>query len=167
MVTAFEIVPMKQLREVETAKSLMTEAMRWSVMKWLREKRRVRQAADQANAVLDQLSKIVQQGWPEELRREYESLRRDGASPETIKRRIPRKQAPSSDIDWRALAQGIKVLDDEAYQARMDAEITFDSAEKKLSTHLAREGCAKAIRSWELKQNVIQRAERLSSVRKE
>jgi hypothetical protein len=50
---------MEKLKEVETARALMTEAVSWSVMKWLREKKRVRKAADQANAVLDQLSQTI------------------------------------------------------------------------------------------------------------
>ena len=41
---------MKTLPEVETAKQLMNEAIRWSVITWLREKKRVRKTADQANA---------------------------------------------------------------------------------------------------------------------
>ena len=41
---------MDKLPEVETAKALMNEAVTWSVMKWLREKNRVRQTADRANA---------------------------------------------------------------------------------------------------------------------
>jgi hypothetical protein len=51
--------------------------------------------------------------------------------------------------------------DAEAYQARMDAETTFDLAEKQLSTSLAREGCRKAIHSWELHEKAIRKAETL------
>ena len=46
---------MHKLPEVEEAKALMNEATEWSVMKWLREKKRVRKVADQANAALDKL----------------------------------------------------------------------------------------------------------------
>ena len=56
---------MEKLPEVETAKALMTEAMVWSVMKWLREKKRVRKTADLANAALDQLSAVTRQRWPD------------------------------------------------------------------------------------------------------
>jgi hypothetical protein len=45
----------------------------------------------------------------------------------------------------------------------MDAEQTFDTAEKQLSTALAREGCRKAIRSWELRERAIRKAEALIS----
>ncbi len=62
---------MEKLPEVETAKALMTEAVSWSVMRWLREKKRVRKAADQANAALDQLSAAIQQSWPDRVRTAY------------------------------------------------------------------------------------------------
>jgi hypothetical protein len=41
----------------------------------------------------------------------------------------------------------------------MDAEDTFDEAEKKLSTRLAREGCRKAIDSWDLHEQAIRKSE--------
>jgi len=43
----------------------------------------------------------------------------------------------------------------------MDAEATFDEAEKQLSTRLAREGCRKAIESWDLHEKAIRKAEAL------
>jgi hypothetical protein len=60
----------------------------------------------------------------------------------------------------RAIAQS-REKDDEAYRARMDAEKTFDDAEKQLSTSLAREGCRKAIFSWDLHEKAIRKAETL------
>ena len=45
------------------------------------------------------------------------------------------------------------------YQARLEAEKTFDAAEKQLSTALAREGCRKAIEGWELHERAIRKAE--------
>lgn len=59
------------------------------------------------------------------------------------------------------IAKKVKEADAEAYRARMDAEETFDEAEKKLSTALAREGCRKAIHSWELHEKAIRKAEAL------
>jgi hypothetical protein len=53
----------------------------------------------------------------------------------------------------------MKEADDLAYRARMDAEKTFDDAEKQLSTSLAREGCRKAIESWDLHEKAIRKAE--------
>src|ERR1035437_5008862 len=64
----------EKLPEVETAKALMTEAVTWSVMRWLREKKRVRKTADQANAALDQLSEAIRQRWPDQVRTAYEAL---------------------------------------------------------------------------------------------
>jgi len=71
----------QKLPEVATAKALMTEAMTWSVMKWLREKKNVRRAADQANAALDQLGEKTKERWPEALKLVYASL--NGADSKT------------------------------------------------------------------------------------
>ena len=124
---------MDKLPEVETAKALMTEAVAWSVMKWLREKKRVRKTADQANAALDQLHQAVKDRWPDGVRAVY--------------------------------AKKVKEADDEAFRAHMDAEATFDEAEKLLSTSLAREGCRKAILSWDLHEKAIRKAEALIASR--
>ena len=120
---------MEKLPEVETAKALMTEAVAWSVMKWLREKKRVRKTADQANAALDRLNAAVKDRWP------------DGVKAVNAKK--------------------VKEADDEALRAHLDAEATFDEAEKLLSTRLAREGCRKAIQSWDLHEKAIRKAEAL------
>ena len=142
---------MRKLPEVEEAKALMTEALEWSVMKWLKEKKRVRKTADRANDALDQLSKETKLLWPNELRSAYAALAQntsrgdppDGAIPNAVKQ--------------------MKRADDEALRARMDAESTFDEAERQLSTSMAREGCRKAIYSWELHEKAIRMAERLIS----
>ena len=138
---------MRKLPEVEEAKALMSEAVEWSVMKWLREKKRVRKTADRANDALDQLSKETKLLWPEELRAAYGaqvSSRDNKADPDTL----------------NAVKQ-VKRADEEAFRARMDAETTFDEAESQLSTSMAREGCRKAIYSWELHEKAIRIAERL------
>jgi hypothetical protein len=57
------------------------------------------------------------------------------------------------------LIKNVKEMDDKAYCARMDAEKTFDEAERQLSTSLAREGCKKAIRSWNLYERALREAE--------
>ncbi len=149
---------MNNLPEVEIAKALMTEAMAWSVMKWLREKKRVRKTADLANAALDHLSETVKARWPECLKAAYEAL--GGPAARGSAAASPRKQPTLSiDSDGQLLARKIKEADDEAYRARMDAEKTFDEAERQLSTSLAREGCRKAIRGWELHEKAIRKAE--------
>ena len=136
------------LPEVVTAKALMTEAMRWPVMKWLREKKRVRKTADQANAALDQLNLSIKERWPNDLRGAYDALAAETGSGISGKK----SQNGSAKI---ALARKIKDAGDQACRARMEAEQTFDEAERKLSTALAREGCLKAIRSWELQEQAI------------
>jgi hypothetical protein len=139
----------RKLPEVEEAKALMTEAMEWSVMKWLREKKRVRKAADRANDALDQLSKETELLWSSELRAAYGALAQNTN---------PGKQ-PDAEIP-NAVKQ-VKRADDESFRAHMDAESTFDEAERQLSTSMAREGCRKAIYSWELHEKAIRIAERL------
>ena len=147
--------PMNKLPEVEQAKMLMTEAMVWSVMKWLREKKTVRKTADQADAALDQLDEKTKARWNDALKSAYASL---GGSP-SAKRTATQPQKKPASSEVLALAKKIKHADDEAYRARMDAEKTFDDAEKQLSTSLAREGCRKAIHGWELHEKAIALAE--------
>jgi hypothetical protein len=66
---------------------------------------------------------------------------------------------PTTDPEIRLLVEKIKAADDAARRARMDAEETFDVAERQLSTSLAREGCKKAIHCWELHEKAIRKAE--------
>ncbi len=150
---------MKTLPEVETAKALMTEAMTWSVMKWLREKKRVRKTADLANAALDQASQAVRGRWPDQLRTAYEALVKQRARG-VLASRQPLLRI-KTDRDETFVVNKSCEADDEAYCARMDAEKAFDDAERKLSTSLAREGCRKAIHSWELHEQAIRKAETL------
>jgi hypothetical protein len=148
---------MDKLPEVETARALMTEAMNWSVMKWLREKKSVRKTADLANAALDQSSQAVRERWPVHIRAAYEAL---GSQPTgAVAARGRQKAPPATDPEATLIAGKIKEADDGAYRARMDAEQAFDDAERQLSTSLAREGCRKAIHSWDLHEQAIRKAE--------
>jgi hypothetical protein len=151
---------MEKIPKVEAAKTLMTEAVSWSVMKWLREKKRVRKTADQANAALDQLNQAVKESWPDSVRVAYASLVTLGSGNATVPSQ-PTPPPPVIDPPSRLSAKKVKEADDAAYRARMDAEETFDEAERQLSTSLAREGCRKAIQSWELHEKAIRRAESL------
>jgi len=126
---------MDKIAEVENAKVLMNEAMTWSVMKWLREKKRVRKTADQANAALDRSSQAVREQWPEPVRAVYEGLAAQAAT-------VRRQPKAWSTTDPNAMLIA-----------------TFDLAEKQLSTSLAREGCRKAIYSWDLHEKAIRKAE--------
>ena len=147
---------MRKLAEVEDAKALMTEAMGWSVVKWLSEKKRVRKAADLANAGLDRLDQEIKTRWSEELKAAYSELggNRGGGA-----QRQHKQTSQGIDPQVMLLAKKLKESDDEAYRVRMDAEDTFDEAEKKLSTRLAREGCRKAIDSWDLHEQAIRKSE--------
>lgn len=151
---------MRKLAEVEQAKALMTEAIAWSVMKWLREKKRVRQVADRANAALDELDQAVKARWSSNVRAAYDELSHQAGKATKERRPQPGTQnSTHTDGDVRQFARQVKQADDEAYRARMDAERTFDEAERLLSTSLAREGCHKAILSWDLHEKAIRRAE--------
>ena len=136
---------MPRLPQVEQARAVMTEAQEWSVVKWLREKRRVRKMADQANAALDELNRQTKARWPAEAQRAYAAAR----------------SGTNGDVSEAVLALIQRVLqaDEQAARARADAEATFDEAERQLSARLAREGCGKAIRSWDLHEKAIRQCE--------
>lgn len=142
---------MQSIREVEAAKLLMNEAIRWSVMMWLREKKRVRSAADQADAALDRMRQSIGEQWNDEVKAAYSGLAKVNGS--------SHKSSPKPNGDAIRMAKQIKQADDESRRARLDAEDTFDKAEKQLSTSLAREGCRKAIQSWDLHEKAIRLAE--------
>jgi hypothetical protein len=151
---------MEKLTEVESAKAAMTEAVAWSVMRWLREKKTVRKIADQANAALDRLNRQVKDRWPDDVRAVYESLGTKSADKMQASRPEELTSVKIGSQTFLSVKK-VKTADDEAYRARMDAEETFDLAEKQLSTALAREGCRKAIHSWELHEKAIRIAEAL------
>ena len=146
---------MRKLTEVEDAGALMTEAMNWSVVRWLKEKKRVRKAADLANAALDRLDQEIKARWSDELKAAYSEL---GGNTRGSQRQH-KQTSQGVDPQVMLLAKKLKESDDEAYRVRMDAEDTFDEAEKKLSTRLAREGSQKAIDSWDLHEQAIRQSE--------
>lgn len=146
---------MRKLAEVQEAKELMSQAIDWSVFRWLFEKPRVRKTADRANDALDRLERTVKARWSDELKAALREL-----SGRDTRRHQKTQQPPqTTDPEIRLLLEKIKAADDAARRARMDAEETFDEAERQLSTSLAREGCKKAIHSWELHEKAIRKAE--------
>jgi len=149
---------MRMLPEVQQAKELMNEAMDWSTFKWLFEKPRVRATADQANDALDRLSRAVKARWSEETKHVYKNLSKSGAG---SVRKQPKEQQSREGFDSQLHLLVRKVLeaDEAAQRARREAEEAFDEAEKQMSIPLAREGCRKAIRSWELHEKAIRKAE--------
>lgn len=138
----------KKLPEVDEARALMTEAMAWSVMRWLRDKKNVRKTADKANNALWAQQKEVRALWPSEHQAAYKELGDKSAH-----------NSNNADPEIMSFAKRVKELDDEAYRAHMDAEETFARAEKILSTSMARDGCRKAINSWDLYEKAITKAE--------
>ena len=149
---------MQKLPEVELARSLMLEAMNWSVVKWLREKKRVRQTADEANAALDHLNQVIKEGWSEETRFAYEQLVGEVGKPAAGNTHQGEQGPGAIDPEVKAFATLVRKADEAAFRARVDAEKTFDEAERKLSTSLARDGCRKAIYSWDLHEKAIGKA---------
>jgi len=145
----------RKLPDVENAKALMTDAMSWSVMKWLRQKKEVRRAADRANAALDQMEEKTKARWSDALKAAYASV----ADLPAAGKSVARAPSTAASGDVLTLAKKLKHADDEASRARMEAERTFDEAEKQLSTSMAREGCRQAVHSWELHEKAIALAE--------
>jgi hypothetical protein len=131
--------------------------MDWSVFTWLLRKSEVRATADRANAALDRLKRAAKSHWCSELRLAYKEKEPKGG-PYGSAASTLNVIAPESRILIRRLQDG----EDAARMARKDAEETFDEAEKRLSTDLAREGCLKAMRQWELDLNVIRHVEAIS-----
>jgi hypothetical protein len=141
----------KKLAEVEEARALMVDAMSWSVMKWLRDKKKVRKTADKANNALWAMQKEVRATWPAEHQAAYEDL----AGAKSARGRS------NGAIDPEALSfvKRVKDADDEAWRAHIDAEETFAKAEKILSTSMARDGCRVTLKSWDLFEKAIEKAE--------
>jgi hypothetical protein len=149
---------MRRLPEVQQAKDLMNEAIDWSLFKWLFEKPRVRETADRANEALDRLERTVKARWSDQLKAEYKKL--SGKSATAARGQHKGQQPPpATDPQIGLLVEKIMEADIAAERARIEAEETFDEAERQLSTSLAREGCRKAILSWELHEKAIRRAE--------
>jgi len=152
---------MRKLSEVEEATALMTEAVDWSVFTWLFQKRRVRETADRANAALDNLNRSVKARWSADVKSAYKEL-----TGKAGRRQSGEPNPTSIDPQTRVLVQQVREADDAAHLARMTAEATFDEAERQLNTDLAREGCQQAIRSWELHEKAIRRAEAVPASKK-
>lgn len=136
----------------------MSDAIDWSVFKWMFEKPRVREAADLASDALDRLEQTIKANWCDELRIAYSEVSAQSAKPP---RRTPKGRQALQPVDpqIRLLAEEIREADDAARWARMDTEEIFDEAERYLNITLAREGCQKAIHSWELHEKAIRKAE--------
>lgn len=149
---------MRKLPEVQEAKALMNQAMEWSSFTWLFEKSRVRETADRANAALDRMNRSIKAEWSDEIKATHKRL--SAKTPAAI-RRLEKEPTHKecTDPDTVLLLEKVIEADHSAHHARMDAENTFARAQKLMSTDLAREGCKKAIHSWELHEKAIRKAE--------
>jgi hypothetical protein len=141
---------MRKLDTVEEAKALLAEARDWGTWRWLTEKRRVRAAADAAWADLEEVERIIKGAWGDDLRKAYRELQAPS--------RQTAAEADGVDPQMKAFAARLKQSDDEAFQARMTAEETFDEAERRMSVSLARQGCEQAIGAYELRERFIRKA---------
>ncbi len=138
---------MKKLPAVEEAKALMRDAAAdWSMWQWLTGKHRLRTAADAAWEALEGQERKVKSTWSEELRQAYRS-----------------KNGQEIDPRSHAALQRMREADHAWRQARATAEATFDEAERRMSTSLARQGAAQAVEAWELTERAIRRAEALAA----
>ena len=151
---------MRKLPEVVEAKELMAAAVEWSVFSWMFQKSKVRETADLANAALDRANRNLKARWSSEIKAAYkqspdkpESAARHGAK--------GKQAAVATETELRLLIEKVKAADHAAHRTRQDAEETFDIAERELNLDLAREGCKKAIHSWELHEKAIRLAEAL------
>jgi len=148
---------MKKIPEVEEAKEIMTAAQEWGVFRWLTEKRKVRLAADNCNDALARAEKRVIESWPDEMRAAYDEL---GAVANGKRRR-----GKKIDADILETVRKIKDALDDAERVRLDAEDIFDRADRALSTSMAKEGTARAIEAWEMREKAIRKAESAGKAR--
>ena len=149
---------MRKLAEVQKAKDLMHEAMEWSAFKWLIEKSTVRETADQAKAALDRLERAVKARWTDEAKAAYKILTSKAGKAER-ERQIDQQQPHTVDPQILVLIAKVVNADSAAESAGMDAENTFDEADRQWCISLAREGCNKAIHAWALREKAIRKAE--------
>jgi hypothetical protein len=159
---------MRKLPAVEDAKSIMRQGMDWGMWKWMLEKTRVRQTADEARAALDEFEKKVKSGWGDDLKLAYNHLVLENENGNGNGKR-PRKNGAAGknpkppDIDPELL-DAVRLMmdaDHEAYNAHEDAEDVFAEAEERMSTNMAREGARKALVAYDLHEAAIRKAEAL------
>jgi hypothetical protein len=157
---------MHKLIPVEEARALMSEAKSWGIWKWLTEKKRVRATADRATDALYEAENEIKAGWNDDLKRAYLELEAKAAFEKNSrsKQRYEKALEEAKDIDpeIKLAVQHVKEADDAAYDARMDAEDTFDEAERVMSASMACEGAQKAIDSWDLRLKALRKAEALT-----
>jgi hypothetical protein len=155
---------MDKIAAVEQARKLFTEGQEWSVFKWLAEKGRVRNAADQARAALDECENRIKAQWSEALKSAYADLEAASAGEDddpfaAAEREFATSNAQPIAEEIRELARRVKQADDEAYRAHEQAEETFALAERRLSVALSKRGAVEAILAYDLNYKAIDEAE--------
>ena len=104
--------------------------------------------------------------WSDDLKRAYRELQAEaslGRNPRAKQQyQKAKEEAKNVDPQIKLAVRRVKEADDEAEKARLDAEATFDEAERRMSASMAREGAEKAIDSWELREKAIRKAETLA-----
>jgi hypothetical protein len=155
---------MRKLSAVENARAIMTEGVEWGVWKWMLEKKRVRETADEARAALDELEKKVKASWSDELKRAYNQLLSENGNGKRTRKNGAAGKKTNSQIDRQVVDAVRQVMqaDDEAYDAHETAEEVFAEAEQRMSTNLAREGERKALVAYDLHETAIRQAEVLA-----
>jgi len=156
---------MQKLIAVEEAKALMSEAMDWYLWGWLTGKRKLRATADRAWEALDQAEEKVRAAWREDLRKAWRELEAEAAlqANPRAKRQYEKAREEASDVDpeVKLAAKKLKEADAEAYALRMQAEETFDEADRRMSTSMACEGARQAIDAWETREKFLRKMESL------
>jgi hypothetical protein len=158
---------MRKLPAVEHARAVMSEGTEWGVLKWMMEKKRVRAAADEARAALDDLEKKVKTTWSDDLKHAYNQLlSEDRRSKRTRKNGNAGKKVDAQEIGNHVMDAVRQVMqaDDEAYDAHETAEDVFAEAEQRMSTNLAREGARKALVAYDLHESAIRHAEAIGKL---
>ena len=150
---------MRKLAAVEEARAVMTEAADWGVFRWLLEKGRVQEIADRATAALAQADSRVKEAWGEDLKRAYKAL----VQQEKSSRDHKKNGLPGIAPELTRLARGVKEAFDQGQRARLQAEATFDEAERRMSADLARTGCRQALESYDLRERAIRKSEAANS----
>lgn len=159
---------MRKLAVVESARAIMTEGMEWGVWKWMTEKKRVRETADEARAALDDLERKVKATWSSDLKDAYNQLlSENGNGKRTRKNSASVEKPKSQDMNEQAMDAIRRLVraDDEAYDAHETAEEVFAEAEQHMSTSLAREGARRALVAYDQHEAAIRQAEALSRLK--
>lgn len=153
---------MERLAVVEEARALFARSETWSVVRWLAEKRAVRELANKATAALAAANGQAKAQWGDELRGAYAELDADTSADDEFagaEREFASRQQSTASEEVRRIARRVKEADEAARRATQKAEDTFALAERTLSVSLSRRGAAEAIESYDLRYEAIRLSE--------